>query len=127
MAKRDSMFDAITRIIEDNHIIENIKSRESVVKANTERINNYIAEHHCNIINYMPIELMKAVIGDQYNDWKLSFGLKLFYKGQLYDVSKSMDYSIKEAIISDIIYATTVKMIPVDYLEAYVNHSYGGV
>lgn len=121
------MFDSIIDIIQNKHVLEKIQENQQLNKENTERINNFITKQHCNIINFMPLELMRSIIHKQYNNWALKYQLKVFYKGKLYDVSDLLATDIREAIDSDIIYATTIKMIPVDYLEAYIGHSYGGV
>ena len=120
-------WESLEKYIQDTHVIDHIEERQRLDKENTERINNFITKQHCNIINYMPLELMRSIIHRQYNNWALKYRLKVFYKGKLYDVSDLIATDIREAIDSDIIYATTIKMIPVDYLEAYIGHSYGGV
>lgn len=120
-------WESLEKYIQDTHVIDHIEERQKLDKENTERINNFITKQHCNIINFMPLELMRSIIHKQYNNWALKYQLKVFYKGKLYDVSDLLATDIREAIDSDIIYATTIKMIPVDYLEAYIGHSYGGV
>lgn len=120
-------WESLEKYIQDTHVIDHIEERQQLNKENTERINNFITKQHCNIINFMPLELMRSIIHKQYNNWELKYQLKVFYKGELYDVSNLLAIGIREAIDADIIYATTVKVIPVDYLEAYIGHSYGGV
>lgn len=120
-------WESLEKYIQDKHVIDHIEEHQQLNKENTERINNFITKQRCNIINFMPLELMRSIIHRQYNNWALKYQLKVFYKGKLYDVSYLLDTDIKEAIYSDIIYATTIKKIPVDYLEAYISHSYRGV
>lgn len=124
---RNFTWEALEKYIQDTHIIDRIEEHQQLNKENTERINNFITKQRCNIINFMPLELMRSIIHKQYDNWALKCQLKVFYKGKLYNVSNSLTTDIREAIDSDIIYATTIKMIPVDYLEAYISHSYRGV
>lgn len=122
------IFDSIIDIIEKNNVIGKIQGNQQLDKENTEHINYFISKHHCNIINYMPMNLMTAILHKQYNRCDLKYPLQLFYKGQLYTISDGLlDLNISACIEADIVYATTVKVIPVDFLEAYRPHSYGGL
>ena len=128
MATTLSLFDSIVRTLNDSVILKNTDERQRIDKENTEQINYFISKHRCNIVNYMPIYLMTVILHKQYNRCDLKYPLQLFYKGQLYTISDGLlDLNISARIEADIVYATTIKVIPVDFLEAYRPHSYGGL
>ena len=128
MAATLSLFDSIVRTLDDSTVLGNTDERQQIDKENTEHINYFISKHRCNIVNYMPIDLMTAILHKQYDRQDLKYPLQLFYKGQLYTISDGLlDLNISACIEADVVYATTVKVIPVDFLEAYRPHSYGGL
>lgn len=128
MAATLSLFDSIVKALDDSAVLGNIDERQRIDKENTEHINYFISKHRCNIINYMPMDLMTVILHKQYDRQNLKYPLQLFYKGQLYTISDGLlDLNISACIEADIVYATTVKVIPVDFLEAYRPHSYGGL
>ena len=122
-----SLFDSIVRTLNDSVILKNTDERQQLDKENTERINYFISKHRCNIVNYMPMDLMTVILHKQYNRCDLKYPLQLFYKGQLYTISDLFATDMCACLEADIVYATTVKIIPVDFLEAYRPHSYGGL
>lgn len=120
-------WESLEKYIQDTHVIDHIEERQQLDKENTERINNFITKQHCNIVNYMPMDLMTVILHKQYNRCDLKYPLQLFYKGQLYTISDLFATDMCACLEADIVYATTVKIIPVDFLEAYRPHSYGGL
>lgn len=128
MTTTSSLFDSIVRALDDSAILGEIDERLRIDKENTKHINCFISKHRCNIVNYMPMDLMTVILHNQYDRQDLKYPLQLFYKGQLYTISDDLlDLNISACIEADIVYATTVKVIPVDFLEAYRPHSYGGL
>jgi hypothetical protein len=126
MAVTPSLFDSIVRALDD--CVINIDELQRINTENTEHINYFISKHRCNIVNYMPMDLMTVILHKQYDRQNLKYPLQLFYKGQLYTISDGLlDLNISACIEADIVYATTVKIIPIDFLEAYRPHSYGGL
>lgn len=128
MAATSFSFDSIVKALDDSVVLGNIDELQRINTENTEHINYFISKHRCNIVNYMPIDLMTVILHKQYDRQDLKYPLQLFYKGQLYTISDGLlDLNISTCIEADIVYATTVKVIPVDFLEAYRPHSYGGL
>lgn len=128
MATTSSLFDSIAKALDDCVVLGNLDERQRIDKENTEQINYFISKHRCNIVNYMPMDLMTVILHKQYDRQNLKYPLQLFYKGQLYTISDGLlDLNISACIEADIVYATTIKVIPVDFLEAYRPHSYGGL
>ena len=128
MAATSSLFDSIVKALDDSAVLGNIYELQQINAENTKHINYFISKHRCNIVNYMPMDLMTVILHKQYDRQNLKYPLQLFYKGQLYTISDGLlDLNISARIEADIVYATTVKVIPVDFLEAYRPHSYGGL
>lgn len=128
MATTSSLFDSIVRALDDSAVLGNIYELQQINAENTKQINYFISKHRCNIVNYMPMDLMTVILHKQYDRQNLKYPLQLFYKGQLYTISDGLlDLNISACIEADIVYATTIKVIPVDFLEAYRPHSYGGL
>lgn len=109
---------------EDHTAINNLL--QNTIIDNTNTINNYLTQHPCNIINYMPMELMRNIVNGYYNAEDLKYPLYVFFNTHLYCV-KELDPRIISDLNTNITYATTIKKVSKDYLEAYISHSYGGL
>lgn len=106
--------------IKNQYILDEVK------KLNTLELRHYIRKHHCNIINFFPIELAKIALSSSFDPVDLDYPLQVFYQGYLYNLNDIYSKDL-EKLISETIYVTTIKTMAKDYLDAWISHTGEGL
>ena len=114
------------RYIESAPIDNNIYKLDEIKVVNTLRLRHHIRKYHCNIINFFPIDLAKIALSYSFKPEQLDYKLQVFYHGDLYNLN-DIDLKDLENLISEVIYATTIKTVSKDYLNAWIQHTREGL
>lgn len=114
------------RYIDPAPMNNNIYIIDEITTANTLKLRHHIRKYHCNIINFFPIDLAKIALSFSFKPEQLDYKLQVFYHGDLYNLN-DIDLIDLEKLTSEVIYATTIKTVSKDYLNAWVCHTREGL
>ena len=106
-----------------------IKYDVKALYINAHLIYTHIKLIRCNILNYMPLYMSKIIMNNDYDKdfiQKNTFGIKVIFKNELYDV-EDLPIDKFNLLRNDVIYASATAQFPTDYLEMYVSHNTKGV
>ena len=106
-----------------------IKYDVKALYINAHLIYTHIKLIRCNILNYMPLYMSKIIMNNDYDKdfiQKNTFGIKVIFKNELYDV-EDLPIDKFNLLRNDVIYASATAQFPTDYLEMYVPHNTKGV